>query len=369
VLKYASGGVQDTFIHVGKNADAPNFTARGFSIDGTNQTLPGVDGIENVKSACGVLIDGETNDVSDSLTEDLHIRKVKNEGIGHWGRSGGTDNLLRSKARNCVLEDIRFRALHPHNSHTVSVVGCTFVNMTHADHETTVRHSDIIDDCRFHNCNGTRVIYGSDNGCLITNSVFTDCDTIHINSWRNNFDRVDSCAFIGGSYSGGTIKTDYQGIAVTDCSFYDIPRYAIDIQNTETTFADNTIINPSQSQSGWQAILVSAADAEIRGNLVKCPSSTTYSDGVQLNSTGGGHTIKNNTFRGFTGSAVDFNGNTAFQVVDNTPTVTSDVRSTMDATDGAKGYHDGTNSNTYGPAFYDGDAAAPKSLVDGTTIS
>lgn len=76
--------------------------------------------------------------------------------------------------------------------------------------------------------------------------------------------------------------------------------------------------------------------------------------------------VRDNYIRGKQGGDyIADNGNLSM-IGGNTPTQAVDVRS-YGANKGDRSWHDGTNSNTVGPAFYDGSSWT--SLVDGTTIS
>lgn len=147
---------------------------------------------------------------------------------------------------------------------------------------------------------------------------------------------------------------------------------------------ETRIIENNQDDGFFYGVQITAdgfdvRNVQIEGEIIGDGSGTAGAHKAPFNfletSTGGTYTnieVKNVTTRG--------NQNTGFQNLnfvlaqcrDNTPAIPINVINDLEAVDGGKAYHDGTDgasTNPRGPAFYDSGQSAPVSLVDGTAIS
>lgn len=149
---------------------------------------------------------------------------------------------------------------------------------------------------------------------------------------------------------------------------------------TDFRVLDNTVVDPAfnttNSPSGFELDGITLDEAgetmshiEVRENKIIAKSADSdLEHGIHSQASGSGIVVTGNRIRGQTGgSAIQY-----FRLPDfhrhNEPATPVDVRS-LKSEAGNQSYHDGTNSNTVGPAVYDGSASAWVSLVDGSTIS
>lgn len=143
----------------------------------------------------------------------------------------------------------------------------------------------------------------------------------------------------------------------------------------EIRITDNDITNNNQSNGGGAGIKVDEAGYTVTGvdvldNTVYSYSTPYHNNGLTIGTATGaineGYVERNRVRNTQTNDIAIFTSVSG--VRDNRPRKPVDVRN-LKAVEGNESYHDGSGSNTAGPAFYDSSAGGWVSLVDGTTIA
>lgn len=151
------------------------------------------------------------------------------------------------------------------------------------------------------------------------------------------------------------VKIDQTGIEVEDPQ--EMTVMGNDIHGVNTNAGGYDAIKTSDAGTGGtRTVIAYNVISEFRG----APDV-----GINIAANSGVRTIKGNIVFGANTSRYDISEVPA-TLRDNDPEVPYDVRN-LAAMEGNEGYHDGSGSNTVGPAFYDGSAGV--SLVDGSSIS
>jgi len=235
VLKFPSDGVGDSFITIGGSSSGDNFTASGFTIDGSNQTDPTNDGTENTPDGHGIFFDDEGNvGVERGVVENVYLKDIAEEAITSFGHTISSEDKW-IQVKNNVIERPGYRGIHPHIGHSMYIEGNIIRDITANGFDTAIRHGHIISDNVIHRvtANGTRGIFGSDDKSIISGNLITNWDADNatgIQSWQekdnitgNTIDRMRGSGTVVG------IQVHRDRVKVTDNLVDQVEHYGIQI--------------------------------------------------------------------------------------------------------------------------------------------
>lgn len=394
-------GGDDTSQYNGTNA-YDGFVLQDLKIDGNQQNNGGTgdgDTITNTADGHNLQIQG-----ADFIVSNVHSINSTGDGVEPISRGADSEGDPQAKdglVVDCIFRDNYEQNVHIHGGKNILVDSCV-MDGEHNNSNVSL-YSDNTEPCidiTFHNCDiinsttgGMRIDSGTNTPNVVNDNIrILDClvknnanfgirwveeaidravirDTDIVGNGPVGIDGYGGARNI--TIDGGSVREhDEDGILI-DQGVGSGPITDVRIKNV--LIEDNDQDN--NNRDGIRIVL-NGGDLQrlfIDGNDIMSPGTATHRHGIgfQPNSAPSTNTdvyIRRNTVVGDGSGPYNNVGSYATAVGENNPRVTLDVRG-LEAEAGNEAYHDGTNSNTVGPAFYDGSASAWKSLVDGTTIS
>ncbi|GAA0197033.1 right-handed parallel beta-helix repeat-containing protein [Haladaptatus pallidirubidus] len=380
----------------------------------------------NVVHGCHLtnfMVDGNMQNQSPDQISDLSdMHNIEAIGTDHkfsnlWSFNATGDGLeLTSKQDpsvthnievvNCHFQDSNEHNIHIHGAQNVTISNCILDGERQATNISTFTNKTDIRDITIDGC---QIINGSHRGIEIRADQDQTVDGTQFRSRRFSVSdcliadnggagvfidgrfsedvSVKDCAIVGNGVADGESNVIINGASVVEfanCSVKKGYNSGIELRTnfdslTDVYLHDNLIKNNNQRDGNFHSGVFIPIDGKslkrlrlCDNNIVSASDSPKHQRGVFVTeSTAGTYTdveIRGNYIKGVGGEEWYDAHLVADYIYDNTPESPVDVRG-LKAEAGNEAYHDGTNSNTVGPAFYDGSASAWVSLVDGTTIS